>query len=183
MKKLKKKKIKAYNLLGGVDPTVDRNEDKNRVMWEPSSAFLKPVEGKNRITRFFNRLGPRETDFDAAAEFHARMSLPMMQLYKDFQKENPIEGLRFFIPNLSSFLNDKALLEKEYKKLVKEKKISRVNNIDAGTLDLSKNNKIKEFKQNNLPATEINTIASMNVINPYMEQVPELFGFSDLVYT
>ena len=181
--KAEEKKIKAYNLLGGVDPTVDRNEDKNRVQWEPSSAFLKPVEGKNRITRFFNRLGPRETDFDAAAEFHARMTLPMMQLYKDFQKENPIEGLRFFIPNLSSFLNDKALLEKEYKKLVKEKKISRVNNIDAGTLDLSKNNKIKEFKQNNLPATEINTIASMNVINPYMEQVPELFGFSDLVYT
>ena len=181
--KAEEKKIKSYNLLGGVDPTVDRNEDKNRVQWEPSSAFLKPVEGKNRITRFFNRLGPRETDFEAAAEFHARMSLPMMQLYKDFQKENPIEGLRFFIPNLSSFLNDKALLEKEYKKLVKEKKISRVNNIDAGTLDLSKNNKIKEFKQNNLPATEINTIASMNVINPYMEQVPELFGFSDLVYT
>ena len=80
-------------------------------------------------------------------------------------------------------MNDKTLIEKEYKKLVKDKKISRVNNIDAGTLDLTQNNKIKEFKQNNLPATEINTIASMNVINPYMEQVPELFGFADLVYS
>ena len=178
-----KRKINAYNVLGGVDPTVDRNEDFNRVISEPSSAFLKDAGGRNKIEKFFNRLGPRETDFEAINEFGNYMKTPMLDLYKNFQEENPTEGLRFFIPNLTSFLNDKALLNKEYKKLVKEKKISRVNNIDAGTLDLTQNNKIREYKQNNLPATEINTIASMNVINPYMEQVPELFGFADLVYT
>ena len=170
-------------ILGGVDPTLTRNLDQFKIALDPSQFAIKKVEGDNAFQRFMNSIGPRETDFKAIEEAREYFNTPVMELYKQFQKENPTEGLKFFIPNLSSFLNDKSLLEKEYKKLVKEKKISRVNNIDAGTLDLTQNNKIKEFKQNNLPATEINTIASMNVINPYMEQVPELFGFADLVYS
>ena len=177
------KKKEDANILGGTDPTQVINRDKQRIAIDPSGSFLKDAGGSNAFMRFLNSIGPRETDFDAIAEATRKNTTPILEQYKNFQEENPIEGLRFFIPNLTSFLNDKALLNKEYQKLVKEKKISRVNNIDAGTLDLTQNNKIREYKQNNLPATEINTIASMNVINPYMEQVPELFGFADLVYT
>ena len=178
-----KKKEQDAKILGGVDPTQVINRDVQRIALDPTGSFLKPVEGKNAFIRFLNSIGPRETDFDAIDEAREKNTTPILEQYKKFQEENPYKGLQYFIPNLSSFLNDKALIEKEYKKLVKDKKISRVNNIDAGTLDLTKNNKIREFKQNNLPATEINTIASMNVINPYMEQVPELFGFADLVYS
>ena len=177
------KKEEDVKILGGVDPTQVINRDKQRIAVDPSGSFLKDAGGSNAIMRFLNSIGPRETDFDAIAEATRKNTTPILEQYKNFQEENPTKGLRFFIPNLTSFLNDKALLNKEYQKLVKEKKISRVNNIDAGTLDLTQNNKIREYKQNNLPATEINTIASMNVINPYMEQVPELFGFADLVYT
>ena len=178
-----KKKEQDTKILGGVDPTQVINRDVQRIAVDPTGSFLKPVEGKNAFMRFLNSIGPRETDFDAIEEARKKNTTPILEQYKKFQEENPNKGLQYFIPNLSSFLNDKALIEKEYKKLVKDKKISRVNNIDAGTLDLTQNNKIREFKQNNLPATEINTIASMNVINPYMEQVPELFGFADLVYS
>ena len=178
-----KKKEQDTKILGGVDPTQVINRDVQRIAVDPTGSFLKPVEGKNAFMRFLNSIGPRETDFDAIEEARKKNTTPILEQYKKFQEENPNKGLQYFIPNLSSFLNDKSLIEKEYKKLVKDKKISRVNNIDAGTLDLTQNNKIREFKQNNLPATEINTIASMNVINPYMEQVPELFGFADLVYS
>ena len=180
---IENEKSKGAQVLGGVDPTLNRKLDKRRIMLDIDGSFVKPVEGDNALMRFLNRIGPRETDYEAIEGAEKIFTTPAMDVYKQFQEENPIEGLRFFIPNLSSFLNDKALLNKEYQKLVKEKKISRVNNIDAGTLDLTQNNKIREYKQNNMPATEINTIASMNVINPYMEQVPELFGFADLVYT
>jgi hypothetical protein len=176
---VEKQQSKGEIILGGEDPTLTRSLDQFKIALDPNQFAKKEVEGNN----FFNRIGPGETDFEAIEEARKYFRAPAFELYKQFQKENPIEGLRFFIPNLSSFLNDKALLEKEYQKLVKDKKISRVNNIDAGTLDLTQNNKIREYKQNNMPATEINTIASMNVINPYMEQVPELFGFADLVYT
>ena len=73
-------------------------------------------------------------------------------------------------------------LEEKYNQLVADKVID-VEVIDNGTIDLSTNNQIRQYKQNNLPANEINTIASTNGGNPYMEQVPELFGFADLVYT
>ena len=180
---IENEKSKGAQVLGGVDPTLNRKLDKRRIMLDIDGSFVKPVGGGNALMRFLNKIGPRETDYEAIEGAEKIFTTPATDVYKQFQKENPIEGLRFFIPNLSSFLNDKALLEKEYKKLVKDKKISRVNNIDAGTIDLTQNNKIREYKQNNMPATEINTIASMNVINPYMEQVPELFGFADLVYT
>ena len=180
---IENEKSKGAQVLGGVDPTLNRKLDKRRIMLDIDGSFVKPVGGGTALMRFLNKIGPRETDYEAIEGAEKIFTTPAMDVYKQFQEENPIEGLRFFIPNLSSFLNDKALLNKEYQKLVKEKKISRVNNIDAGTLDLTQNNKIREYKQNNMPATEINTIASMNVINPYMEQVPELFGFADLVYT
>jgi hypothetical protein len=85
--------------------------------------------------------------------------------------------------DMVDFLNKKSINEEKYLKLVKEKKIPKVNVIDGGKISLKDNNQIKEFKTNNLQATEINTIASVNAINPYMEQVPMLFGFSDLVYS
>ena len=85
--------------------------------------------------------------------------------------------------DIVDFLNNKLENEKEYLKLVKEKKIPKVNVIDGGKISLKDNNQIREFKTNNLQATEINTIASVNTINPYMDQVPKLFGFSDLVYS
>ena len=85
--------------------------------------------------------------------------------------------------DIVDFLNKKLEYEQEYLKLVKEKKIPKVNVVDGGKISLKNNNQIREFKTNNLQATEINTIASVNTINPYMDQVPKLFGFSDLVYS
>ena len=84
--------------------------------------------------------------------------------------------------NFDDFIINKLNLEEQYKQLVADKVID-VEVIDNGTIDLSNNNQIKQYKQNNLPANEINTIASVNGGNPYMEQVPELLGFADLVYT
>ena len=83
--------------------------------------------------------------------------------------------------NFDDFIINKLNLEEKYKQLVADKVID-VEVIDNGTIDLSNNNQIRQYKENNLPANEINTISSMNGGNPYMEQVPELFGFADLVY-
>ena len=83
--------------------------------------------------------------------------------------------------NFDDFIINKLNLEEKYNQLVADKVID-VEVIDNGTIDLSNNNQIRQYKQNNLPANEINTISSMNGGNPYMEQVPELFGFADLVY-
>ncbi len=83
--------------------------------------------------------------------------------------------------NFDDFIINKLNLEEKYNQLVADKVID-VEVIDNGTIDLSNNNQIRQYKENNLPANEINTIASMNGGNPYMEQVPELFGFADLVY-
>ena len=38
-------------------------------------------------------------------------------------------------------------------------------------------------KMSNNPATGIPDISSMNLANPYMEEIPDLFGFEDIVYT
>ena len=38
-------------------------------------------------------------------------------------------------------------------------------------------------KMSNNSATGIPDISSMNLANPYMEEIPDLFGFEDIVYT
>ena len=107
-------------------------------------------------------IGKRDSNFDIFAEYGA---IPFGLDKKNFD----------------DFIINKLNLEEKYKQLVADKVID-VEVIDNGTIDLSNNNQIRQYKQNNLPANEINTIASMNGGNPYMEQVPELFGFADLVY-
>ena len=107
-------------------------------------------------------IGERDSNFDIFAEYGA---IPFGLDKKNFD----------------DFIINKLNLEEKYKQLVADKVID-VEVIDNGTIDLSNNNQIRQYKQNNLPANEINTIASMNGGNPYMEQVPELFGFADLVY-
>ena len=108
-------------------------------------------------------IGKRDSNFDIFAEYGA---IPF--------------GLD--MKNFDDFIINKLNLEEQYKQLVADKVID-VEVIDNGTIDLSNNNQIRQYKQNNLPANEINTIASVNGGNPYMEQVPELLGFADLVYT
>ena len=107
-------------------------------------------------------IGERDSNFDIFAEYGA---IPF-----GLDKEN-----------FDDFIINKLNLEEKYKQLVADKVID-VEVIDNGTIDLSNNNQIRQYKENNLPANEINTISSMNGGNPYMEQVPELFGFADLVY-
>ena len=107
-------------------------------------------------------IGERDSNFDIFAEYGA---IPFGLDKKNFD----------------DFIINKLKLEEKYKQLVADKVID-VEVIDNGTIDLSNNNQIRQYKENNLPANEINTIASMNGGNPYMEQVPELFGFADLVY-
>ena len=108
-------------------------------------------------------IGERDSNFDILANYGA---IPF-----GLDKEN-----------FDDFIINKLNLEEQYKQLVADKVID-VEVIDNGTIDLSNNNQIRQYKQNNLPANEINTIASVNGGNPYMEQVPELLGFADLVYT
>ena len=107
-------------------------------------------------------IGKRDSNFDIFAEYGA------IQFGLDKK-------------NFDDFIINKLNLEEKYKQLVADKVID-VEVIDNGTIDLSNNNQIRQYKENNLPANEINTISSMNGGNPYMEQVPELFGFADLVY-
>ena len=107
-------------------------------------------------------IGERDSNFDIFAEYGA---IPFGLDKKNFD----------------DFIINKLNLEEKYKQLVADKVID-VEVIDNGTIDLSNNNQIRQYKENNLPANEINTISSMNGGNPYMEQVPELFGFADLVY-
>ena len=107
-------------------------------------------------------IGKRDSNFDIFAEYGA---IPFGLDKKNFD----------------DFIINKLNLEEKYKQLVADKVID-VEVIDNGTIDLSNNNQIRQYKENNLPANEINTISSMNGGNPYMEQVPELFGFADLVY-
>ena len=107
-------------------------------------------------------IGKRDSNFDIFAEYGA---IPFGLDKKNFD----------------DFIINKLNLEEKYKQLVADKVLD-VEVIDNGTIDLSNNNQIRQYKENNLPANEINTISSMNGGNPYMEQVPELFGFADLVY-
>ena len=176
------RKQKMIEQSGSFDPNTNRNIDLGRVMIDPSGSFLKPVEGSNAFMRFLNRMGPRQTDTEALEAFKKYMAPSAFEVYQKYARDVGSKGLEFFIPNLTSFLDDKALLKAEFDKLSKEKRIPKISFVDGGTVDLNKNNEIREFKQNNLPATEINTIASMNKLNPYMESIPKLFGFSDLVY-
>jgi hypothetical protein len=179
-----KREKKVGEVLNEEDPTVKKNLLRLRRLIDPQGVLGKKSTSDKKFIRFLenNFVLANQPDEEKVKAYRELMSLSNLELYKKFQKEEGSSGLPFFIPDLSSFLSDKQALEREYKKLLKNKTIPPVKVIDGGTVDLRKNNKIKEFKQNNLPATDINTIASMNVLNPYMEQVPKLFGFSDLVY-
>ena len=130
------------------------------------------LEGLNQIVGF----GPASYDFEKIEDYLEYLRLDPYEVYKQ-------AGIVPF--NLTDLATDRTNLENEYKNLVKDNVIQEptINFVDGGTVDLRENNQIKEFKLNNLPATQINSIASMNVLNPYMEQVPQLFGFSDLVYS
>ena len=130
-----------------------------------SQSDIPTAFGAGSITGFYtpSYIGERDSNFDIFAQYGA---IPFGLDKKNFD----------------DFIINKLNLEEKYKQLVADKVID-VEVIDNGTIDLSNNNQIRQYKQNNLLANEINTIASVNGGNPYMEQVPELLGFADLVYT
>lgn len=68
------------------------------------------------------------------------------------------------------------------RQLVKEKGLDTIFE-ELPDIDLrsDKRNQIGEVSENS--ATGIPDISSMNMSNPYMEQVPDLFGFSDIIYS
>ena len=178
---IENRKKKAIESSGSFDPVTDRNLNIAEAMINPGGIFYKDVEGSNAFMRYLNR-NFRELDYEKIEAFKKYASPSAFEVYQKYARDTGSKGLEFFIPNLTSFLDDKALLRAEFDKLSKEKRIPKISFVDGGTVDLNKNNEIREFKQNNLPATEINTIASVNKLNPYMESIPKLFGFSDLVY-
>jgi len=70
----------------------------------------------------------------------------------------------------------------ELRNLLKEEDI-KPSIVELPPIDLTteKRNTIGVMSDN--PATGLPDISSMNLGNPYMEEVPELFGFEDIVYT
>ena len=135
----------------------------DRALTQSQSDIPSNFAGALSGTYLPSYIGKRDSNFDIFAEYGA---IPF--------------GLD--MKNFDDFIINKLNLEEKYNQLVADKVID-VEVIDNGTIDLSNNNQIRQYKQNNLPANEINTIASVNGGNPYMEQVPELLGFADLVYT
>ena len=156
----KEKKVEMQNR--PLDEIQKYNFDQRGL--KQSQSDIATAFGAGSITGTYTPayIGERDSNFDIFAEYGA---IPFGLDKKDFD----------------DFIINKLNLEEKYKQLVADKVID-VEVIDNGTIDLSNNNQIRQYKENNLPANEINTIASMNGGNPYMEQVPELFGFADLVY-
>jgi len=70
----------------------------------------------------------------------------------------------------------------ELKKLIKEKNL-KPSIIELPPIDLTNSKRNIIGKMSNNPATGIPDISSMNLANPYMEEIPDLFGFEDIVYT
>ena len=70
----------------------------------------------------------------------------------------------------------------ELKKLIKEKNLNP-SIIELPPIDLTSSKRNIIGKMTNNPATGIPDISSMNLANPYMEEIPDLFGFEDIVYT
>ena len=68
------------------------------------------------------------------------------------------------------------------RELVKERGVGTIFE-ELPDIDLrsDKRNQIGEVSEN--PATGIPDISSVNMSNLYMEQVPDLFGFSDIIYS
>ena len=156
----KEKKVEMQNR--PLDEIQKYNFDQRGL--KQSQSDIATAFGAGSITGTYTPayIGERDSNFDIFAEYGA---IPFGLDKKNFD----------------DFIINKLNLEEKYKQLVADKVID-VEVIDNGTIDLSNNNQIRQYKENNLPANEINTIASMNGGNPYMEQVPELFGFADLVY-
>ena len=59
--------------------------------------------------------------------------------------------------------------------------LSNINIEQLAPIDLRKNKVVKKMSGN--PATYVEHINPINSSNPYMNEVPMLFGFNDLVYT
>ena len=75
-----------------------------------------------------------------------------------------------------------AVKNEELKKLIKEKNL-KPSIIELPPIDLTNSKKNMIGKMSNNSATGIPDISSMNLANPYMEEIPDLFGFEDIVYT
>ena len=75
-----------------------------------------------------------------------------------------------------------AVKNEELKKLIKEKNL-KPSIIELPPIDLTNSKRNMIGKMSNNPATGIPDISSMNLANPYMEEIPDLFGFEDIVYT
>ena len=75
-----------------------------------------------------------------------------------------------------------AVKNEELKKLIKEKNL-KPSIIELPPIDLTNSKRNTIGKMSNNPATGIPDISSMNLANPYMEEIPDLFGFEDIVYT
>ena len=157
----KKQKVEMQNR--PLDEIQKYNFDQRGL--KQSQSDIPTAFGAGSITGFYtpSYIGERDSNFDIFAQYGA---IPFGLDKKNFD----------------DFIINKLNLEEKYNQLVADKVID-VEVIDNGTIDLSNNNQIRQYKQNNLLANEINTIASVNGGNPYMEQVPELLGFADLVYT
>ena len=71
----------------------------------------------------------------------------------------------------------------ELRNLNKENNGGRTTFVNLDDIDATSDRKQLIAEMNNNPATAVPDIESINPYNPYMEEVPELFGFADIIYS
>ena len=81
----------------------------------------------------------------------------------------------------ASLINFTTRLE-QLRNLKKERNL-KPTIIELDPIDLTSEKRNLIGKMSNNPATGVPDISSMNLSNPYMEEIPDLFGFEDIVYT
>ena len=71
----------------------------------------------------------------------------------------------------------------ELRNLNKENNGGRTTFVNLDDIDATTDRNKLIAEMNNNPATAVPDIESINPYNPYMEEVPELFGFADVIYS
>ena len=177
------------NFVGNPPPNAPENprpgdffvDDQNRI-WKFDGGLSDSSHGgwtqygdldnwfkKNNLDELIKEIGPLHGGF---AEYGAYTTRDLTNEFNQNVLDNQ---------SGQSLLNF-VVKRNELRNLLKEEGI-KPSIVELPPIDLTteKRNTIGMMSDN--PATGLPDISSMNLGNPYMEEVPELFGFEDIVYT